>query len=239
MKKNKVYKKPVIGVSIDTGFKKTYSQFPWYALRINYITSIVKSNGIPLMLPSNPQLANNYFNLVDGILLTGGDFDIDPKIYGEKRKKNVTLLDKPRTSFEMKMARMAIKKNKPILGICGGQQLLNVALKGSLIQHIEKTKIKHEQIQPRNKPSHKVKINIKSKLFKIVKKQEFKVNSAHHQAIKEVGKNLDVNAIAEDGIIEGIELKKHKFFLGIQWHPEFFISQFDRKIFKAFIKACY
>ena len=87
MKKNKVYKKPVIGISIDTGFKKTYSQFPWYALRINYITSIVKSNGIPLMLPSNPQLANNYFNLVDGILLTGGDFDIDPKIYGEKRKK--------------------------------------------------------------------------------------------------------------------------------------------------------
>ena len=238
MKKNKVYKKPIIGISVDTGFKKTYSQFPWYALRINYITSIIQSNGIPLMLPSNPKLANNYFNLVDGILLTGGDFDIDPKLYGEKRKKKVTLLDKPRTNFEMKMAKMAIKKNKPILGICGGQQLLNVALKGSLIQHIKKTKIKHEQTQPRNKSSHKVKINIKSKLFKILKKKEFKVNSAHHQAIKKVGNNLDINAVADDGIIEGIELKKHKFFLGIQWHPEFFISQFDKKIFKAFIKAC-
>ena len=234
----KKYKKPVIGISIDTGINKSYSQFPWYAVRINYINSILNSNGIPLMLPSKPELANHYFNLVDGILLTGGDFDIDPTIYGEKKDKLVNHLDKPRTNFELKLAKLALKKNKPILGICGGQQLLNVALSGSLIQHITKTNIKHEQTQSRDKPSHKVQINLKSKLYKIVKKKEFRVNSAHHQAIKNVGKNLNVNAIAEDGVIEGVELNNHKFFFGIQWHPEFFISNYDKKIFKAFVKAC-
>ncbi|PPR35516.1 MAG: putative glutamine amidotransferase [Alphaproteobacteria bacterium MarineAlpha6_Bin3] len=234
----KKYKKPIIGISIDTGSNKSYSKFPWYAVRINYINSIINSNGIPLMLPSKPELANYYFNLIDGVLLTGGDFDIDPKIYGEKKEKSVNHLDKSRTNFEIKMAKLSLKENKPILGICGGQQLLNVALKGSLIQHIKNTNIKHEQIQPRNRPSHKVQINIKSNLYKIVKKKEFKVNSAHHQAIKKVGKKLSINAFAEDGIIEGIELNDHKFFLGIQWHPEFFISNYDKKIFKAFIRAC-
>ena len=231
-------KKPIIGITLDNEEAGHYSKFPWYAIRINYVNSIINSSGIPLILPSKPKLADHYFNLIDGILLTGGDFDIDPKIYGEKKDKSVNHLDKPRTMFEIKMAKLALKKNKPILGICGGQQLLNVALNGSLIQHIKKTTIKHEQTQPRNQPSHKVQINLKSKLYKIVKKEEFSVNSAHHQAIKKVGKNLNVNAIAEDGIIEGIELNNHKFFLGIQWHPEFFISNYDRKIFKAFIKAC-
>jgi len=238
MKKIKKYKKPVIGISIDTGINKIYSKFPWYAIRINYINSIISSNGLPLMLPSKPELADHYFNLVDGILITGGDFDIDPKIYGEKKDKSVVHIDKPRTNFEIKIAKLALKKNKPILGICGGQQLLNVALNGSLIQHIDKTNIEHEQGQSKNRPSHKVQINLKSKLYKIVKKKEFRVNSAHHQAIKKVGKNLSVNAISEDRIIEGVELNNHKFFLGIQWHPEFFISNYDKKIFRSFIKAC-
>ena len=222
---------------MDTGIKKTYSSYPWFAIRDDYINSIINSNGLPLMLPSKPNLVDHYFKLIDGILITGGDFDIDPKLYGEKKGKNVVRVDKPRTDFEIKIARLALKKNKPILGICGGQQLLNVALNGSLIQHITKTTIKHEQTQPRNKVSHKVQVNLKSKLYKIVKKKEFRVNSAHHQAIKKIGKNLNINAVAEDGIIEGIELNNHKFFLGIQWHPEFFISNCDKKIFEAFIKA--
>lgn len=238
MKKINKYKKPVIGISMDTGMKKTYSRYPWFAIRDDYINSIINSNGLPLMLPSKPRLADHYFNLIDGVVITGGDFDIDPKLYGEKKSKNVVRVDKPRTDFEIKIARLALKKNKPILGICGGQQLLNVALNGSLIQHITKTNIKHEQVQPRNKATHKVQVNLKSKLYKIVKKKEFRVNSAHHQAIKKIGKKLDINAIAEDGIIEGIESKNHKFFIGIQWHPEFLITNCDKRIFKAFIKAC-
>ena len=86
IKKMKKYKKPIIGISIDTGTNKSYSMFPWYAVRANYINSIISANGIPLMLPSKPELVNYYFDLVDGVLLTGGDFDIDPKLYGEKKK---------------------------------------------------------------------------------------------------------------------------------------------------------
>ena len=238
MKKINKYKKPIIGISMDTGIKKTYSSYPWFAIRDDYINSIINSNGLPLMLPSKPNLVDHYFKLIDGILITGGDFDIDPKLYGEKKGKNVVRVDKPRTDFEIKIARLALKKNKPILGICGGQQLLNVSLNGSLIQHITKTTIKHEQTQPRNKVSHKVQVNLKSKLYEIVKKKEFRVNSAHHQAIKKIGKNLVINAIAKDWIVEGIESKKHKFFLGIQSHPEFLITNYDKRIFKAFIKAC-
>ena len=96
----KKYKKPVIGISIDTGINKSYSQFPWYAVRINYINSILNSNGIPLMLPSKPELANHYFNLVDGTLLTGGDFDICPSFYRQK-KENSRNEKTLRTSFEI------------------------------------------------------------------------------------------------------------------------------------------
>ena len=85
VKKNKSIK-PIIGISMDTGANNSYSKFPWYAVRVNYVNSILNSNGIPLMLPSKPELTTHYFDLIDGILLTGGDFDIDPKIYGEKRK---------------------------------------------------------------------------------------------------------------------------------------------------------
>ena len=189
------------------------------------------------MLPSKPELADHYFNLVDGILLTGGDFDIDPKIYGEKKDKSVVHIDKPRTNFEIKIAKLALKKNKPILGICGGQQLLNVSLNGSLIQHIDKTNIKHEQGQPRNKPSHKVQINLKSKLYKIVKKKEFRVNSAHHQAVNKVGNNLIASGHASDGTIESIEHIKHNWCIGVQWHPEFLITDEDNLLIEDFVKT--
>ena len=133
MKKINKYKKPIIGISMDTGIKKTYSSYPWFAIRDDYINSIINSNGLPLMLPSKPGLVDHYFKLIDGILITGGDFDIDPKLYGEKKNKAVSCLDKTRTNFELKIAKLALKKNKPILGICGGQQLLNVALNGSVL----------------------------------------------------------------------------------------------------------
>ena len=111
---------------------------------------------------------------------------------------------------------------------------------GSLIQHIPdkiKTKINHEQENPRNQPSHTVKIIKDTKLSKIIKKTSMYVNSAHHQAVEKLGKDLIVNAVAEDGIIEGIESPKLKFCLGIQWHPEFLIDEKDIEIFKSLIKS--
>ena len=111
---------------------------------------------------------------------------------------------------------------------------------GTLIQHIPDLKktsiIKHEQLNPRNQPSHNILIQDNTKLFEITKMTNMYVNSAHHQAVEKLGKNRIVNAFAEDGIIEGIESTDHKFCLGIQWHPEFLIDKGDLKIFKSFIK---
>ena len=233
-------KKPLIGITLDEEEKKTYSKYPWFASRKNYSESIEKAGGICIFLPSNLKAVDYYTDLIDGLLITGGDFDIDPKLYGEKTKSNKVTTKNHRTVFEFEITRKAYKKQKSILGICGGQQLLNVVMGGTLIQHIpdlkKKSIIKHEQLNPRNQPSHNILIQNNTKLFEITKMTNMYVNSAHHQAVEKLGKNLIVNAFAEDGIIEGIESTDHKFCLGIQWHPEFLIDKGDLKIFKSFIK---
>ena len=140
----------------------------------------------------------------------------------------------------MKVFEKAIKKNIPILGICGGEQLINTVYGGSLIQDINKevsTKIKHEQPNPRNQVSHSVSLKYGTKLYKIINKKNIKVNSAHHQSIKKPGNGLTVNAIAPDGIIEGIEDQSKDFCIGVQWHPEFLIERSDKILLKSFLEA--
>ena len=229
-------KKPLIGITLDSEKKKTYSKFPWYALRENYLSSITKFNGIPIPIPHDRKLIGSFCKLLDGLIITGGDFDINPKIYKQKKRGSKNIKNK-RTDFEIEIFKKFLKLNKPILGICGGAQLINVATGGTLIQDLNKTPINHEQINPRNQTSHKISINKKSKLYKICKKNIIKVNSAHHQSVKKLGCNLMVSAIADDGIIEGIEHKRHKWCIGLQWHPEFLITSDDSNIFKNFIKS--
>ena len=134
-----------------------------------------------------------------------------------------------------------LNQNKPVLGICGGEQLINVLYKGSLIQHIPdeiKNPIEHEQKNPRHEPGHSVRIKDNTKLHSIISTSNIMVNSAHHQAIKTPGNGLIVNALSADGIIEGIEDPTKNFCIGVQWHPEFFIQGADIKLLKAFINAC-
>jgi len=150
-------------------------------------------------------------------------------------------LKENRTNFELLAAEIMLKQNKPVLGICGGEQLINVLYKGSLIQHIPdeiKNPIEHEQKNPRNEAGHSVTIQENTKLHSIITKQNIMVNSAHHQAIKVPGKGLIVNAISNDGVIEGIEDPTKTFCIGVQWHPEFFIQDSDNKLLNAFINAC-
>jgi putative glutamine amidotransferase len=130
----------------------------------------------------------------------------------------------------------------PILGICGGQQLLNVALGGTLIQHIPDevcNPLAHEQPNPRTEPGHSAQIAAGTHLAQIVKDQSILVNSAHHQAVKQVAPGCVINATATDGVIEGIELADYPFCIGVQWHPEYYISPADTALFEAFIKASY
>lgn len=231
----------VIGLTLDSeppgGYSKTH---PWYAIRENYCDSVVRAGGLPILLPHEPDRVAAYLDLIDGLLVTGGAFDVDPALFGAAtRHQSVTTKDR-RTAFELAITRAAITADKPVLGICGGQQLLNVALGGTLIQHIPDEvpgALAHEQPNPRTEPGHRVRIATGTLLHRVTRADELPVNSAHHQAVKEVAPGMIVDAVAEDGVIEGIEDPRRRFLLGVQWHPEYALSEGDIRIFDAFIDA--
>jgi len=232
-------KKPIIGITLDNEDPGGYSKFPWYAIRLNYLHSIEKYGGIPFPLLHSNKNIKNIFNLIDGLIITGGNFDINPKIYDEKFKES-RIIKNDRTNFELSICQMCINSSKPILGICGGEQLLNVACGGTLIQDIPNHiphSLKHEQANPRNQTGHSVNIKSKTKIKKIIKKNIIEVNSAHHQAVNELGKNLIVSGYSSDGVIESIEHLTHKWCIGVQWHPEFLITKEDNLLMKNFVKA--
>ncbi len=231
---------PVIGITADFESKGAYSKFPWYALRENYCAAVIRAGGLPVVLPHEPDMAESYLDAIEGLLLTGGDFDVDPALFGaDSRHATVKTKDK-RTAFEFAVTRGALGRDMSVLGICGGQQLLHVVLGGALIQHIpdEVTgALAHEQPNPRDEPGHEVDVMDATLLRRIVGVARLAVNSAHHQAAKGEPDGVIVNAIAPDGVIEGIEAAKGRFCLGVQWHPEFAISEGDGRIFEAFIEA--
>jgi putative glutamine amidotransferase len=233
--------RPVIGLTLDSEDQGGgYSAMPWYALRQNYCHAVHQAGGLPLLLPHYPEDAEDYAKRLDGLIVTGGDFDLDPRLYGESTIHERVTIKHTRTQFEWALAEAMLKQNKPVLGICGGQQLLAVILGGTLIQHIPDalpSALAHEQPNPRTQPGHEVTITPGTLLHKIVQKQTMAVNSAHHQAVKSVPATVIVNARAPDGIIEGIEDPRYRFCLGVQWHPEYHVDSADGQLFDALIKA--
>ncbi len=232
---------PKIGITLDYEDTPTYSKKPWYALRENYCSAVSSLGALPLPLPHEVDKAEQYLNLIDGLIITGGAFDVSPELYGVNEKHDTVITKDKRTKFEFAMTRGAIERKIPILGICGGEQLLNVVLGGTLIQHIPdsiKNALEHEQKNPRDEPGHVVKIATGSLLAQIVGVSEMNVNTAHHQAIDRPAPGTVVNATASDGVIEGLELPSHPFCLGVQWHPEYHVDAGDTKIFAEFLKAC-
>ena len=231
-------KKPLIGLTLDLENSKSYSKFPWYAIRQNYCNTISKMGGIPIPLVYDINSINTIIEKLDGFIITGGAFDINPSYFSERKKFNNIITKDIRTDYEIKLCNKILKNNFPLLGICGGQQLINVIYGGSLIQDINKeinTNIKHEQPNPRNQTSHTVRIIQNTYLSNIISKNIIKVNSAHHQAVKNTGLGLKINAQAEDGIIEGIEDPSLNFCIGLQWHPEFLIEKNDIQVYEEFI----
>jgi putative glutamine amidotransferase len=234
-------KRPVIGVTLDSEQPGGYSKYPWYALRQNYAEAIIAAGGLPVALPHDAALAGDYLARLDGLVVTGGAFDVDPALYGDAGRHATVMLKEGRTAAEMALTRGALAMNMPVLGICGGQQLLAVALGGTLIQHIPDAvadALEHEQINPRHEPGHSVAIAEGTLLHRIAGVDSMQVNSSHHQAVREPGLYAVVNAVASDSVIEGIEDTRYRFCLGVQWHPEFFIDSGDRRIFDALIAAC-
>ena len=232
---------PLIGLTLDSEPAGGYSALPWYALRENYCAAVAQAGGLAVLLPHEPERADAYVDRLDGLIVTGGAFDVDPALYGaDGRHASVTTKDR-RTAFEKAAAERALDRDMPVLGICGGQQLLNVVLGGTLIQHIPdevEGALAHEQPNPRTEPGHSVAVAPGTLLRRVVGADTLAVNSAHHQAAREVGRGVTVNAVAPDGVIEGIEAVGARFCLGVQWHPEYGIDRGDARIFAAFVDAC-
>ena len=230
---------PRIGITLDWEEPGGYSKFPWYALRQNYCDAVAAVGGLPLPLPHEPELAGAYLDLIDGLLVTGGAFDVDPGLFGDQSVHATVKLKQRRTAFELAIVRGALEHDMPVFGICGGQQLLHVVLGGRLIQHIPDAVpdcLAHEQPNPRNEPGHEVAIVPGTLLHRLVGADSLPVNSAHHQAAADEPPGVVINARSADGVIEGMEAPAYRFCLGVQWHPEFFISDGDRRLFEAFIQ---
>ncbi len=234
-------RRPHIGLTLDAEPPGGYSRLPWYAIRENYCSAIARPGGLPVALPHEADLVEAYADMLDGLVVTGGAFDLDPALYGATdRHETVTTKDQ-RTTFELAITRAMLERDRPVLGICGGQQLLNVVLGGDLIQHIPDAipdALAHEQPNPRTEPGHSVTVLSGTRLHEIGGAEALEVNSAHHQAARAVGPGVVVSAEAPDGVIEAIEDPSRCFCLGVQWHPEYRISVADDALFDALIEAC-
>ena len=207
--------------------------------------AVTEAGAVPVILPpiARPVAIRNALSVLDGLIITGGNFDIHPSYYGEKPINELGVVKASRTEFELEIAQTALRKDLPLLGLCGGEQALNVALGGSLFQDIAAqvpTAIEHEQSEKKSYGGHYVEIVPGTRLREIVRYPRIEVNTSHHQAVKRLGKGLIVDAVADDGVIEGIESTRHSFALGVQWHPEVLAPkrQAHRRIFSAFIAAC-
>ena len=235
---------PIIAFTLDyeTGAPSgQYSKLPWYAIRDNYCASVARYGATPIALPHEVAQVEHYLDLIDGLVITGGNFDVPPEMYGEEVKSERVETKPRRTQFEWAITQGCLARGIPILGICGGEQLLNVILGGTLIQHIPDSipnALAHEQPNPRHEPGHEVAIVSGTKLHQILGADSVAVNSAHHQAIATPAPGVTINATAPDGVIEGIELASHPFCVGVQWHPEYSVTTADDRVFEAFVAAC-
>ena len=201
-----------------------------------YLDALRRSGAIGVTLPysSDPAVVNEYAKLYDGFLFSGG-VDLDPIYYGETKQYDSVEIDEARDRFELLLMEAVADTGKPILGICRGVQLLNVAFGGSLIQHMEG----HRQSEKGNLCVQKVRVDRDSRLFSVVRSETIRTNTFHHQAVKTVAPALRAVAWAEDGTVEAIESETHPFLIGVQWHPELFFAEEShaRALFSAFVRA--
>lgn len=189
-----------------------------------YVDAIGHSGGLPMLIPYTDidDDRRKYLSICDGFLFCGGN-DVNPLLFGEELLTEKGSTDWNLDQFHMDFMSLVIQRNLPVLGICRGMQILNLALGGSIYQDLnlmESPHLNHMQCsRSRSDVSHKITISPNSLLFDCCSNSSL-VNSFHHQCVKTLGKGLRMTAIASDGVIEAIELTSHSFALGVQWHPE-------------------
>lgn len=235
--------RPVIGLTHSIQQDEARLMMP-----LSYSNVIREAGGTPILLPitRDEEVIAAYAELVDGVLFSGGE-DVDPAFYGEEQLWACGDVIPLRDEFELKLCRILLEKypEKPILGICRGEQVLNVACGGTLYQDIRSQLpgcIAHQQHQISPYASHKVTIDEASKLHDIFCTANIMVNSFHHQAVKDIAQSLRITARASDGVIEGFEMPDHPYFIGVQWHPERLVEREQnaahKQLFRSFVDAC-
>jgi len=239
--------KPLIGIAPDfnpaTNGQKGEGEATIF-LRNRYVAAVEAAGGIPIILPivSNAALCMALLNSLDGLLLTGSGPDIDPGRYGEEKRFDFTVMSRERMESECALVVEARKRDLPVLGICGGMQLMNVALGGTLVQDIKEQigrSLRHRMTGPATQVCHAVRVEPGTRLNAILGRRVLQVNSSHHQAVRTVPRTLKVSASAPDGVIEALEDPTRRFFIGVQWHPEYLYPRYPghRALFKALVSA--
>ncbi len=224
-------KRPLIGI---TGMQATVSWNIWQLdsvfLPKEYIAAVEAAGGCAVVLP--PTACTDSVAHLDGLILSGGE-DICPKHYGESACDDVGQIDELRDQYELDLLHRALKVELPTLGICRGSQVINIALGGTLTQHLPNLEIHRRNLGTFEDSNHPISIKKGSKLGDIYGQARFMVPAHHHQGIKKLGKGLQATASADDGLIEGIELP-NQFCIGVQWHPE---QNEGDKLFTALVAA--
>jgi putative glutamine amidotransferase len=239
-------KRPIIGITCSRtpgGRWGDYSlgQFLDYVYEA-YSRSVALCGGAPLLLPVvlENEIAAALVERLDGLILAGGP-DVHPRLYGEEVAPGLGPVDFDADRLQIALAKSAVEHDLPLLGICRGIQVLNVALGGTLHQDLKASPstISHTQTADRGVASHTVSVAAGTRLHRIVRQKSIWVNSHHHQAIKDPAPGLAISATAGDGIIEAVELPEHPFALAVQWHPEGMAGHdlYAKRLFKAFVAA--
>jgi putative glutamine amidotransferase len=245
-------RRPVIGIPTQSlqSLGGIPAEFPpSWVMSQRYILTLTTAGAIPWMIPlvgDDEETLRAIYEQLDGVFLPGGA-DIDPSSYGENRHPLCDKTDPPRDTVELQLAKWAMEDRKPVLGVCRGLQLINLAAGGTLYQDLKEHyagSIKHDYFPfggqfARDFLSHEIRIEEHSGLGEILGVRSLKVNSMHHQGIKELGAGLVASAFAPDGLIEAAETTGDHFLVGVQWHPEALAEKDDRmrRLFVTFVEA--
>lgn len=233
--------KPIIGITSFTELNGND-----YMISIDDANAVLRAGGLPVALPDLLETSDidEVAQSIDGLYLSGG-YDIDPTLFGEEPHPKLGVIVPSRDAFEILLIQKFLALDKPILGVCRGCQILNIALGGDMYQDIgaqvNHEILQHKQLAPKTHGSHFVDVPRGTLLNRITGSERFKINSRHHQSNRNVPSPLKVSGMASDGIIEAIESETHSFVLAVQWHPESMAPAGDEpslKIFEAFIGAC-
>jgi putative glutamine amidotransferase len=236
--------RPIVGIPCQADFRERSGR-PIYGNNRTYIHAVESASGIPVLIPllHDTALLEPLFAHLDGIVFTGG-VDIQPELFGEEEHPELGEVDAQLDDFELALARWALARDMPILGVCRGMQLLNVVMGGNLYQDIAAQcpgSIAHSRRElPRNTLIHNVRVEVGSQAERVLGASEVWVNSLHHQSVKDSGAGVHISGHAEDGVAELLEIPGHLFALGIQCHPEelYATEKWSAHLFAAFVQAC-